>query len=150
MEWRVRRIVDNIWGPTGTVLIHALILALLVTFVRTGEMKSEKSVEAIVVETTPPEKLDELTKELQQLEELPTVVDAVAPPTVSIDQDPPSVDAVGTSADDSASDLSDLNMLESASPVVFKGLWVGRSSGGRSDALGKYSGGIGDRTESPC
>lgn len=147
MEWRIKLLVDNIWGPTGTVLIHALILITLITFVRTGKLTSEKSVEAVVVETVPPEKLDELTKELQKLEDLPTVVDAVAPPTVSIDQEPPAVDAVGSSADDSAADLSDLNMLESASPVVFKGLWVGRSAVGRGDALGKYGGGLGDRTE---
>jgi hypothetical protein len=110
-------------------------------------MTSDAPVEAIVVEATPPEELEELTKELQKLEDLPTVVDAVAPPTVSIDQEPPSVDAVGSTADDSAVDLSDLNMLESASPVVFKGLYIGRSTSGRGDALGKYGGGLGDRTE---
>lgn len=147
MEWRIRRLIDNIWGPTGTVLIHALVLAALFTFVSTGERSTDKLVEAIVVTTTPPEKLEELTKELQKLEDLPTVVDAVAPPTVSIDQEPPSVDAVGTTSDDAGVDLSDLNMLESASPVVFKGLWVGRSASGREGALGKYGGGLGDRTE---
>jgi hypothetical protein len=147
MDWRIRRIIDNTWGPTGTFIIHALVIIVLVKFVTTTDIKTERTVEAVVVDVTPPEKLEELTKELQQLEDLPAVVDAVAPPQVSIDQDPPSVDAVGATADDSAADLSDLDMLESASPVVFKGLWTGRSTAGRGDSLGKYSGGLGDRTE---
>jgi hypothetical protein len=147
MDWRIRRIVDNLYGPSGTFLIHALVIFILITYVQVEKPKGDDvGVEAVVVETTPPEELEKLKQELQKLEDLPTVVDAVAPPQVSIDQEPPAVDAVGTTAND-AVDLSDLNMLESASPVVFKGLWTGRSTAGREGALGKYGGGLGDRTE---
>ncbi len=147
MDWRIRRIIDNLWGPTGTFLIHALVLLALFTFVSIDKKEVDRGVEAVVIEPIPPEQLEELTKDLQKLEDLPQLVEAVAPPQVSIDQEPPAVDAVSSSSQNDAIDLSDLNMMESASPVVFKGLWVGRSAGGRGEALGKYGGGLGDRTE---
>lgn len=146
MDWRVRRIIDNLWGPTGTFLIHVLVIIGLMSWVTISRPPRDTGVEAIIVIPTPQVELEKLKEDLQKLEDLPQVVDAVAPPQVNIDAAPPSVDAVSASDSDSV-DISDLNMLESASPVVFKGLWSGRSASGRGDSLSKYSGGMGERTE---
>mgnify|MGYP000030778279 CR=1 FL=1 len=146
MDWRVRRILDNLWGPTGSILIHIVILVILATYVQIERPRQDEGIEAIVIEPTPMEELEKLTEELQKMEDLPQVVDVVTPPTVSLDQEPPAVDALGTTGD-AAMDLSDFNMLETVSPVQFKGIIAGRSAAGRAEGLGKYSGGLGEQTE---
>lgn len=148
-------------GPGGSIVLHVVLIIVLLKLA-TGELTQKEHTVSVTmvqpktVDQTPPEKLADLTKAFDKLAELPSVVDAVAPPTVSMDQEPSAVDAVGSgpageagdSGGDSAGDLvGDLNMSSADSPIVLRGLWGGRSSGGRKDAIGKYGGGMGDRTE---
>jgi hypothetical protein len=146
MNWRVRRIVDNLWGPSGTVLFHILIVLLMLKFVQSARRAEETQVEVVVKEIESVEKLDDIQEDLDQLEDIPTVVDAVAPPKVSVDQEPPQVDALssGTTA---GPDMSEFDIMETVSPLRFKGLYMSRSAAGRREALGKYSGGLGEQTE---
>jgi len=146
MDWRVRRIVDNLWGPAGSILLHIVIIFALLHFVTFQQRATERKVEVVIREIEPIEELDDIEEELDELEDVPTVVDAVEPPSVSIDVEPPQVDAVGAAGPE-VSDLSSLDIMETMSPLSFKGLYASRSSGGRGAALGKYAGGMGKRTE---
>ena len=31
-DWRLRRIIDHIWGPAGSILFHVLIIVILLLF----------------------------------------------------------------------------------------------------------------------
>lgn len=145
LDWRIRRIIDNLWGPIGTVLIHIVIVIALFRFVILQKREIATDVQVIVKEIETFEDLEDIEQKLDELVDIPTVVDAVTPPTVSLDQEPPQVDAI-TSAGEAA-DLSEFDVMEAVSPLKFKGLWAGRSTSGRKDALEKYSGGLGNRTE---
>ena len=50
MDWRTRRIVDNIWGPTGSLIIHVVVVLLLVKFMVFQERGGEREVEVIIKE----------------------------------------------------------------------------------------------------
>ncbi len=145
MDWRVRRIIDNLWGPTGSIIYHIVLVTLVFMFFKMQKRVEEPAVEVIVKEFETVEKLEDITEELEQIQDIPTVVDAVAPPTVSLDQEPPQVDAL--TAGGSGVDISELNLMEAVSPVRFKGLYASRSAAGRQEALGKYAGGLGNQTE---
>lgn len=144
MDWRTRRIVDNLWGPTGTIIIHIFILLLLVNLVTVSKRATERDVEVIIKEIEPMEDLEDLQEELEELEDIPTVVDAVAPPSVTAEAEPPAVDSVGPS--DSV-DMTQFDVLQQVSPLTFKGMYASRTAGGRGDALRKFGGGLGERTE---
>ena len=145
MDWRKQRIIDNLYGPIGTILLHILVLVPLFTLVEFKRRSGQKEFETILQEIEEVEELDELEDELEELEDIPTVVEAVDPPTVSLDQEPPQVDTMRNPAE--GADLDDFNVLESVSPLRFRGLYASRSAGGRGDALRAYGGGLGDRTE---
>lgn len=146
MEWRTKRLLDNIWGPTGTILVHIILFVALVKFMTLEKRQVVSEVEVVVREIETFDELEDLEQDLDELDDIPTVVDTVAPPTVSLDQEPPQVDAVTPGAMD-AVDLSQFDVMEAVSPLKFRGLYASRSTGGREAALGKYSGGMGERTE---
>jgi hypothetical protein len=146
MDWRTRRILDNIWGPIGTTLIHIVVIVFLVRFMVFEERGEQREIEVKVMEVTPPEELEDIEQELEQLEDIPTVVDAVQPPEVDLNQEPPQMDAVSPTANDIAS-FESLDIMEATSPIVFKNIFRNRSASARGDALDKYSGGMGKSTE---
>lgn len=146
MDWRTRRILDNLWGPLGTLLIHVVVIALLVRFMVVEERREGTEVEVMIREIEPPPELEQIEEELEILEDVPTVVEAVAPPEVSMDREPPRVDAISPTASD-ATALDQMDIMAATSPIQFRGLYASRSAGGRQAALGKYAGGLGGRTE---
>ncbi len=146
MDWITRRKMDSIWGPLGTVLVHVLVVLVFAKLMVFDRAPDTVEVEVIIREIETFDELEDIEQELDQLEDIPTVVDAVAPPDVSLDQEPPPVDSVTPSAVSEVS-LADLNMMEAVSPLQFRGLYAGRSASGRQDALDRYSGGMGERTE---
>lgn len=146
MDWRVRRIIDNLWGPTGSIVLHIFIVVALLTLVQFKQRTPDTGVEVVVREIEPVEELEQIKEELEELEDVPTVVDAVQPPSVSVDVEPPRVDTVGAAGPE-VTDLSALDMMEAVSPLTFKGLYASRSSGGRGAALAAHAGGLGKRTE---
>jgi len=136
--------VDNLWGPTGTIIIHVLVFIVLLNFMTVQKRAAETEIEVVIKEIETFEDLEEMEDELEELEDIPTVVDAVAPPTVSVEAEPPVVDSVSTS--DSV-DMSQFDVLEAVSPLTFKGLYASRTASGREGALKRFGGGMGQRTE---
>jgi hypothetical protein len=146
LTWRARRILDNVWGPSATILFHIVLLVFIVKFFTMRSRQVEREVEVVVKEIETFDQLDDIEQELDELQDIPTVVDAVAPPTVAMDQEPPPVDVLSPGE---ATDVADVQMdvMEAVSPLQFKGLYASRSATGRQQALQEYSGGMGERTE---
>lgn len=141
----LRVIKQHVWGPTGSVILHILAILALIRLVTYSSVEKAPEVEVVIMEPDATE-LEEFEKELEQLEQ-PELVDAITPPEVdmSVDQ-PPEVDdftAPEPDMDMAALDVvSDIN-----SPLVMKGLFQGRSSGGRAGSLRSYAGKWGEHTE---
>jgi len=146
MDWITRRRLDSIWGPLGTILVHVLIVIVFTKLLVFDRARETVEVEVVIREIETFDELDDIEQELDKLDDIPTVVDAVAPPEVAMDQTPPPVDSVTPGAVNEVS-LADLDMMAAISPLQFKGLYAGRSAAGRKDALSRYSGGMGERTE---
>jgi hypothetical protein len=136
MQKHIKRILDHLWGPTGSVIFHVILIVLLVKFIQFTTQTKEPTVEVVMMETVET-KLDEIM-EPEKLEDLQDVVDAVTPPEVDLSVDePPPVDNVNQSQED----FSALEVVSDvSSPLVMKGLYAGRSAGGRAAALGQYGG----------
>lgn len=146
MDWITRRKLDSIWGPLGTILVHVLVVFIFARLPVFRHAPDTVEVEVIIREIETFDELEDVEQELDKLDDIPTVVDAVAPPEVAMDQTPPPVDSVTAGAVTEVS-LAELDMMAAVSPLQFKGLYAARSSSGRQDALARYSGGMGDSTE---
>ena len=146
MHHRIRKLLENLYGPSGTVLLHILMFIVLMNVVRFEGRSNERGIEVVVKEIEEMEELEELEEEIEELEDVPTVVEAIEPPTTPVDQEPPPVDSLNAPGSEDV-DLADFNVLDAVSPLTFTGLYSTRSAGGRAGALGKYAGGLGERTE---
>lgn len=131
-------IKDHIWGPTGSVLLHILVVFLLVRFVSFIRESNMPNVEVrlMEVEAVDLDELQELKKEIEQLD-LPDIdldIDMMA--------DVPEPEMIDTPQTfDEPVDVSQLDVLdEISSPLVMQGLFQGRSGSGRAGMLRRYGG----------
>jgi len=76
---RLRRILDHVWGPTGSVVLHVLIILLLLQFVIQPKTVRDRTIEA-VIEAMNPADLDDFRRELDRAD--PTPVDPVVNPAI--------------------------------------------------------------------
>ncbi len=140
--WRM--VVQHVWGPTGSVILHILVIFALLRLVTYKAPEKAPEVEVVIMEPDAVD-LEEFDKELEKLEDIPQMVDTLAPPDVSMEQ-PPEVENFASpepQVDFAALDIrSDIQ-----SPLVIKGLFAGRSAGGRAAALNQYSQKWGQFTE---
>ena len=154
MDTSMRSLHKNVaeWmaGPTGSVVIHvALILALLFLVDLTSK-EAEQEIEVKVVELDD-QRLDEILEELTPPEELPDLVETMAPPDVDIDTTPPpEIDAFTASPSiDTTAEL--IVSSEALSPIILKNLAPGsmsnRSGEGRKASIGAYGGKWGEYAE---
>jgi len=133
-----RMVLDHLMGPTGSVIFHIVLVFLLVKFLVFEVMRPSHEVEAKIMEIEEVD-LDEFDKELDELPDLPEVEEAVVPEM----ETPPEVEEISQEED-----LSRLDVLNTASPLVMRGLYSGRlSARSRRKLLDKYAGNIGELTE---
>lgn len=148
MKRHAKKILEQLMGPTGSVLIHALILLVLVRLVFFEPTEEGPRVEVIIL--TPEEaNLDELRRELRQLEEIDSI-EAIAPPEVSLDVSESLTQEVDgfSSVDEPAVDFAALDVVDLVqSPLVMRGLYAGRSDAGRRGALARHAGRWAEETE---
>ncbi len=128
-----RFIKEHIWGPTGSIAFHLVILFILVRFVVLEQPGQDAAVVEIEMEViSPPEELEDYEIELDDLDDTPDVVDAMEIPVPSPDTDPPAVDALDVAA---AADVDFTDIAEAESPVQFRNLYASRHGAARSEAL---------------
>ncbi len=147
MDARIRRIMDHVWGPTGSVIVHILVIIALLKFV-TGQMiERAPEVEVIIMDPDATD-LEEFEKELEKLEDMPEMVDQVTPPEVTMETETPPEVQTQFAATDPTVDFDALDVRNDIqSPLVMRGLLQGRSAGGRAAALKNYGGQWGQYTE---
>lgn len=142
MDIRVKRLwkrtLERLTGPTGSAIIHVLIIVALIKLVTYKAQDKAPEIEVMMMEPDAQE-LEEFEKELEKLEDIPQV-DQITPPEVNMEVEaPPEVDDFAAPEPDV--DYAAMDMVDSVqSPLVMKGLFAGRSSGGRAAALGAYGG----------
>ena len=160
-KFRWKMIVEHVWGPTGSIIFHIIVIIMLIKFAVVSSTEKAPEVEVIIMEpdATKLDQIDQtLNKELEQIKELPEVVDAVTPPDVAVLSEQPvdvagaggSGGGVGTGNGGGAGegDFSGLDIAgDVQGPLVMKGLYQGRSAGGRANALKQYGGQWGQYTE---
>ena len=143
----MRMIIDHVWGPTGSVILHVLVVVALLRLVTYKPLEKAPEVEVVIMDPDAVD-LDEFEKELEQLEDRPEIVDTIAPPEVSFDMEqPPDVADFNSPEPDVSFDALDIRS-DMASPLVMRGLFQGRSAAGREGALRSYAGQWGQFTES--
>lgn len=141
-----RAIRDHVWGPTGSAIIHVLVILALIKLVTYKAMEKAPEVEVMIMEPDAT-KLEEFEKELKELEEQPEIVDTITPPEVTFQtEEMPEPTDFSSPEPDVNFDALDVR-ADVASPLVMKGLFQGRSAGGRAAALKSYAGMMGQYTE---
>lgn len=146
MDRHTKKILDNLWGPTGSLIVHVLAVLVLVRFMVVERPPEGREMEVQIIEIEAPPDFEEPPEIEEEWEEVPTVVDAVAPPEVSMEREPPRVDTIAQEAAD-VTGLDQLDIMEATSAIQFRGLYSTRSASGRAAGLAAYSGGMGGRTE---
>ena len=160
VNWKavLEQIKKRLWGPVGSVLLHVVAVAVLVKFAVSSGSESAPPVEAVIMETRA-DKLEEASPEIekeikQEVEKLPEP--DVQPPTDV--QNPAEYSATeeisnipnpgqgrglgtGTGTGVGDGDAAGFQISGARSPLVMKGLYGNRGSGGRGRALSKYGGG---------
>ena len=145
MNRRTKKVIENLWGPTGSLIVHVIAVAVLVRYMVVDRPPEAREFEVIVRDIEAPPELEEQPEIEEEWDEVPTVVDAVAPPEVSMDREPPRVDTPTQTAD--VMGLDQLDIMEATSAIRFTGLFATRSAAGRAAGLADYGGGFGGRTE---
>lgn len=135
MNRHLRMILDHVWGPTGSVVLHVVLAVLLVRFVTGLREERQRDIEVEVMEAETRE-LEELKQELEKIQE--TQVDIKAPDAdIVMDQPPEVTPAPMTPMEDFAAlDIK----AEVQSPLILKGLFAGRSAEGRAAMGAKFGG----------
>jgi hypothetical protein len=143
----VQTLIDHLWGPSGSIIIHILVIIALLKYVTTTGSQRAPDVEVVIMEPDAAD-LEEFQKELEELPDMPDVVETVTPPEVSLSEQPPEVQPSQFASTEPQVDFAALDVRNDiSSPLVMKGLFQGRSAGGRAAALKNYGGQWGQYTE---
>ncbi|MFH0953337.1 MAG: prenyltransferase/squalene oxidase repeat-containing protein [Verrucomicrobiota bacterium] len=148
LTWRVKKLVDHVWGPTGSLIIHVILIVALLRFVTYTATEKAPEVEVVIMEPDATD-LEEFQKELDKIEDMPEMVEAVTPPDVQVEvETPPDVEPSAFASAEPTVDFAALDVRNDIqSPLVMRGLFQGRSAAGRSSALKNYGGQWGQFTE---
>ncbi|MCX7817899.1 MAG: terpene cyclase/mutase family protein [Kiritimatiellae bacterium] len=135
LDPRLQLIIDHLWGPTGSVILHIIVVIFLINLVITPQKIERAEIEVQVIE--PEEsKLEEFKKELEQLQDIE--VDIKPPEAEMVAEQPPEMDQ--PTANTPNDELAALDISSDVqSPLIMKGLLAGRTASGRMSALSKYN-----------
>ena len=143
MKAVAKKILDHLYGPVGSIIVHCLIIFALYKLVDFAVKEKDAEVEVLIMEPDAVD-LEEFEKEIEELEPPEDVVQIDAPSLdVEMEQPPDIADATPEpDVEFNAMDIQQIN-----SPLVMRGLYAGRSAGGRASALRKHGGRWGELTE---
>ena len=145
-------------APAGSILLHVVAVIFLVRFAVGGGTEAGPPVEAVIMETRA-EELDQPAEEIereikQEIEQLPEPVDVPehevknnykysATEEISYIDNPGQGRGLGTGTGTGVGDgdAAGFQISGAKSPLMMKGLYGNRGSGGRGKALSKYGGG---------
>ncbi len=134
-----KAVMDHIYGPTGSVILHILIVILLVNLVVGVTKQPEAEIEVTLFE--PKEKTIEEIKKLEQVEQ----TDVEAPLENEVMTETPTETETPTTSPQEQ--LAAIDIMDAKSPLVMKGLFANRSGTGRAAALARHGGRRGGAAE---
>ena len=134
-----KAIRDHIYGPTGSVILHILIIILLVNLVVGVRKQPEADIEVTLFE--PKEKTIE---ELKKLEEVQQTEVETPLENEMMTETPTETETPTTSPQEQ---LAAIDIMDAKSPLVMKGLFASRSGSGRAAALARHGGRMGGAAE---
>jgi hypothetical protein len=133
-------------GPFISVVVHVIIFVVLLKVLVFRAPKEERVIDVQVVEEQLRE-LDKIERETEKVEKLESEEESLEAPEELADELPPD-DLLQDSMLESELDLSGLDSVaEIESPLVIKGLMVGRSASGRKKLLNEFGGKYGGQAE---
>jgi len=144
-EFIRKKLLEHLVGPTGSVLLHIVIIYLAVHFIVFETRESTQEIEAMMMEIETVD-LDELLEELEpELEPLEFDLDFEMPDyDVDVDQPP---DPQDFTQDQPDMEFAALDVMQVESPLTMQGLFSGRNEAGRAALLRRYGGRWGEQTE---
>ena len=113
---RLQRILDHVWGPTGSVFLHVLVILLLLQFVVQPKTVRDRAIEAVIEEMNPAD-LDDFRRELDHMD--PPPVDPVVNPAI------PAPDLTADAADLAEVAPAMVEAVDVFSPLKMPGLRFG-------------------------
>lgn len=142
MNKHMRMMLDHLWGPTGSVILHIVIVVLLINFLvfEVRDTGSDVEVEMMEMETVELEEIDQVLEDIEDVEDME---DMEQPPLEDTPPDPNQFENTEPEMDVSALEVQS----DFQGPLVLKGLFAGRSAGGRARMLSEYGGKWGKFTE---
>jgi hypothetical protein len=137
-------LISRVSGPAVSIVVHVVIFIVLLKVLVFRAPEKETAIDVQVVEQQVRE-LDKVEEQEQQQEQ--TAEDALEAPDELAEELPPD-NLMQDSMVDSALDLSGLDAVaDIESPLVMKGLMVGRSESGRQKLLREFGGRYGGQAE---
>lgn len=128
------------------MVVHGIIFVVLLKVLVFHAPEEERAIDVQVVEEQVRE-LDKIEREVEKAEEIETEEELLEAPEELADELPPD-DGLQDSMLESELDLSGLDSVaEIESPLVIKGLMVGRSAAGRKKLLREFGGRYGGQAE---
>ena len=126
MNPRLRRILDHVWGPTGSALLHVLVILLLLQFAIQPTPVRDRAIEAVIEEMNPAD-LDDFQRDIDAVDSTPA--DVFVNPVV------PSPDPADAPSDlvDASPDMGEA--VDVFSPLKMPGLRFGVTALRRKAAL---------------
>ncbi len=135
----VRAIISHVWGPTGSVLLHILVVLLLVKLVTYSPPEKRMEYEVKYVEIIPP-RLDDPPPDLPPVDFSPATVETPVQPNLPSAEPPPDVQP-----DDWAKrpdEPADTGVLNKTPGILIIPVGYGtRTEEGRLKGIGSYAGG---------
>ncbi len=143
-EYLKRKVLEHLIGPTGSIILHILIIYAAVHFIVFDTRETTSEVEAEIMEIQEVD-LDEILEEIEPEFEPPDVdVDIEMPDMdVDVDMEP---DPQDFAQDQPDVDFAALDVMQVDSPLTMQGLFSGRDSAGRAELLNRYGGRWGEAT----
>ena len=142
IDYHMRKILDHVWGPTGSVILHIIVLIIVLNIVVAPSRKETSEIEVQMVEPD----AKQLEKLEQKLEELKDVQVEVETPETQVDVNTPEVETFNNAPVADALAALDIK-TDAMSPLIMKGLHAGRSASGRAGMLGRFNRKYGGQTE---
>lgn len=141
LDPRLQAVLDHVWGPTGSMIMHVLLVVILLNVVMAPRSPDPMEVQAQVVEAKEA-RLEEPERIIEKPQDIrPEEVDFTQPM-----EQPQEVSTV--TSDPQSEDLAELDIrTDVMGPLVMKNLMQGRFADGRAKAAGTYNPMAGTATE---
>lgn len=144
-EFLKKKVLEHLIGPTGSILLHILIIYLAIHYIVFDVREGTEEVEVTLMEMDVVD-LDDLLDDIEpELEPLDFDLDFEMP-DMDVDMDvPPDMEDFAQDTPDM--DFTALDVQAVDSPLTMQGLFAGRNADGRAELLRRYGGRWGELTE---